>query len=140
MFIKILLSLVFISPVFLTSCKTEKPMVITHSNKATPKVSVTFIDKSKIEFKNQTNPLLKFELTIVLSSLDGKKEEIFKQDLKESTFIEFKLPENYEDFEYINALVVNVNKSYLPVSVVSNYKIGEQEEIEAAKKTSRKSK
>ncbi len=125
----------FLSIFFLTSCSIKKESLKTHyTMKLQKAIFISFKDINKIDFK--IDPLKHTNVRIKVLAVNHKKEKtkLFLKDINNSGSLSFLAPENPELYTYLVAIIKGIDENGHTISNVGTYKIGEQDQINKAKK------
>lgn len=134
--IKYFLFIFFLSLVA-CSCtsKKDRPKFSHSELKATSFIKVDFKDKNRVLFTTRLKEEADYNIKIMLFLDKNNKKIIHEENLTSSGEITFELPDDYENYAYISAVIGVEGRS---LHAVATYKIGEQEEIDRVKKSLQK--
>ncbi len=104
----------------------------THTLKLQKNISVAFRGLDYVEFK--VKPEFK-NISIDVVAVNEKKEKksILQKNIQFSGSLKIPLPDDIDDYKYLVAIIRAADQNGNEISAVETYKIGEQDQINAAK-------
>ncbi|MGH1468480.1 MAG: hypothetical protein ACRBBP_06335 [Bdellovibrionales bacterium] len=126
---------VLLTLLFLNACSSKKQAVHhSHTMKLQKELSVHFVGPDKVSFLISSSKHKDMTLKVFAVMADKEKTLLVSKDIDHSAEATFSLPDDIETYTYIVALIEGSDLNGNKISSVETYKVGEQEQINRAKK------
>ncbi len=126
----------FLSIFVFASCSMKKEHLKHHHTlKLQNAMSISFKSINEVDFKIDSAKYTNIRVKILAVNHRKEKTQLLLETVNTSGSLEFSPPDNLQLYTYLVATVESVDENGNNISSVDTYKIGDQDEINKAKKS-----